>query len=211
MPAPAVAVTRAGTRALDGRAVRSRRSVRAEHAHQREPEHEREHREDAERQHRPVGVDADVGIRTARDAGREQGGQADRGHHREQRAPRSNQQSQRRRGRDPLDAGNADGAQRRAVDVEQCDLAVENEPDRDRAGDRDHGGDDPEREREDVDRVARAFGLDRQALGVDDRLAEHLSGGADDLRDVVRVARRAHPQRCAEHTDLTVVLVRERA
>ena len=69
---------------------------------------------------------------------------------------------------------------------------------------------DPQRERDDVDGVARTLRLDREALGDEQRRAEDAPGAGDHRGNVARAVLGPDPDAGAEHADATVVLVCER-
>ena len=105
----------------------------------------------------------------------------------------------RRRARRPCPSGSSarrvQPNSRDAIEVvgQSGDLAGHDDGDRDQTGDRDHRRRDPQRERDDVDGVARPLRLDREALGDEQRGAEDVPGAGDDRGNVVPCRARSGP------------------
>ena len=128
----------------------------------------------------------------------------------QQAAARGDDQPGHRRDGDELAAIAPQLVERLQVDADERHLAGEHDRDRDDAGQRRHPGADPQREGEDVDRVARSLRVDGEALGDEERVAEDALRRRDHLGYIGCAVVRAQPDAVAEHPDTIAVVRTER-
>ena len=112
-------------------------------------------------------MQTDVGLRATRDTDRKERRRRDRPENRHQHTAAGNNCCKGCADGDALAARESQRAQGRVILAHQRELAAQDDADRDRSRQGRHSRGDPERQREDVDRVARTLDLDREAPRVE--------------------------------------------
>ena len=155
-------------------------------------------------------MEADRRVGAAGDAEGEQWRRRDGQDPGQQTAARGDDQPGHGRDGDELAAIAPQLVERLQVHADEGHLAGEHDGDRHDAGQRRHPGADPQREGEDVDRVARSLRVDGEALGDEERVAEDALRRRDHLGHVGHAVVRAQPDAIAERADTVAVVRTER-
>ena len=153
---------------------------------------------DSQTEDQPVEVHAHVRIGAAGNADGQQGRRRDRPEHGDERAADCDQQHSWPACQHTLGARDAERAQRRLIDAHLRELTGQHDPDRDDPGESGHSGEDPQSQRQHVDRVLRPDGS--HGLRTDStRRPEDPPGCCGDARHV-----RGTMARSDEHDDAEV-------
>ena len=191
------------------RFVGSRASCHAHRAESGDEKHNQCERDGATHQHWPVDAEPGIGLGASCEPDGEDW-RRERGAHRAKDGTAGDHAGDRPERGDALQSRRTECRQDGLPATDDSKLSRHDDGDRHQAHDRRDTGEQPQREREQIHGVARAFRLDRQALRTDQRCSEDLARARDDVLHTGVTVTRAYADPCSEHADLVVIGLTER-